>query len=461
MRPVSNCVLTAALALTASSALAQEKATKLIAVGDSAGNLTVTTLSTQVRASGTSNWGITFNSVANGVTTSGLYGSAGGTTGLVRTAGTVAGVTQNVFDVSGTAWGDVTTAGGFGVKATVSPAGQGLFIDNTVVAVAGQTVTLGGATYNWTTGANDLYWGAVGTNHTYFYGKAALSTNTATTKQGLFSYSGGVVTPILVTGDNFFGTTVGNTLAATSGLTASNSGNYWIGGVDVGGAATIVAGPSGGSPLTVGLANGAGPLRVGQVIGTANGASNSTDAFASFFGYNGINTRGDTLVSGRITGSIDVLLKNGRIIHKDNDVVSLLSNPAATYVLGPAMSSASMNDNGDYAAIWDGGSSSNKIVLVNGLAITGVGLGGIDLNGDGAVDPGVTWNSLVRVALGDLDNFGRFNVYLNGTVNGGASLGYADGTALVSVISVPEPAAMAVFAAAGGFLLARRRRAVK
>ena len=188
------------------------------------------------------------------------------------------------------------------------------------------------------------------------------------------------------------------------------------------------------------IASGAGFLREGD-------PAPGTGANWDNFDFLDINALGDTLITGDLDGSSDTdefVAYNGQILFSELDTVGGVT-------LDGGIESADLNDSGDWAVVWDD-DQGNELLLV-GSAATAASV--LLTEGDAITLDGVaaTWTDFdIALRLSERRSDGTFDIFLLGNVDGG---GTSDDVYVT--LTVPEPASLALLAAAAPLALRRRR----
>ena len=220
----------------------------------------------------------------------------------------------------------------------------------------------------------------------------------------------------------------------SSSYEVSSDGTRFIAEVDTGGNpaddGAVAVGFVGGA-VTVPTVNGS-PVREDSPI--ASGSSELWDDFDRF----GVANDGTYLFTGSLAGGDEYLAINGNIALRTGDTVG-------SGTIDGDFGTAELNNTGDYATIV--GVGGGQSLVVNGQEVLSLG---------DAASTSVGLEALTGFSTG-VDQLG-----ITDAVDGVFSVYFQGSTASVSnalfVVAVPEPATAAVLAA-GGLLLARRRRA--
>ena len=107
------------------------------------------------------------------------------------------------------------------------------------------------------------------------------------------------------------------------------------------------------------------------------------------FDFHAVNEAGDTLFTGDTTAASafdEIIVKNGQIILRDGDTIG---SPDGDVTVNGSIEVARMNEQGDWAAIWDvdlpDGLGNVEALIVNGEAVLLEGMK-VDWNNDGVID---------------------------------------------------------------------------
>lgn len=365
---------------------------------------------------------------SDGVTTlSHFWGTAGPLAPQVlRTEGTINNFEQTSFE---SFWGlsDTGSCAYSPLGTNLLTGGTGLdaaWIDDTVVAEEEQPiVSLPGKKWRFasrpgTTGAGVPYW--VG-------GIDDIATG-ADEGRGLFIGMG--ATPLLKTGDVLPNTGGPIDNAGISfDYRFSAAGTHWIAEIDT----TEATGVDAYVVLDGAVLTAGGPadfLHEGTPVALSIGGLPGEN-WANF-DFAAVTEAGEWFMTGDTSGvttSDEFILKNGLIVHREGDTLD-------GEVLTGSIDSAYMNEHGRYAFIWDvvDGAGTLEALYVGSELILKSGAA-VDLDGDGAVEPGS-----ILVGLTDVVINGDDVVYFVGTVDvNGTSSTADDIETLFQVECMPVP----------------------
>lgn len=192
------------------------------------------------------------------------------------------------------------------------------------------------------------------------------------------------------------------------------------------------------------VASGAGNLREGDL------ASDGLDNWDNFDLLD-INSAGSYLVTGDTDGdsnSDEFVSIDGQILVRELDTVGGIT-------IDGGIENADLNENGDWAVIWDDDQGNELLLIGNDQNIDRVLL----TEGDSILLDGTaaTWSDFdIGLRITDRLPDGTFNVYLLGNVDGGGTS--EDLWVTFNVTPVPEPATLAILCVAACGLLGRRRQ---
>jgi hypothetical protein len=385
-------------------------------------------------------------------TLSHIWGNAAGGPGaLRRTEDTLAGLEQYSFeDFHG-----LSDAGLSGYSAMCTDVSSGassldtVWVGDTPVAVEGRPVaSLTGM--DWTF-ASRCSMTADGTPW-WVSGVAPAGTGGSTQNRGLFRGLGAEV--VLMGGQNIPGVAEPLETAAAAisfNFRVSALGSHYVAEVNLQGDAAqdnlmVLDGAAmslGGNLVREGTAV---PAAVGGLVG---------ESWANF-DYCAVNEAGRYLLTGDTTAAAAVdefICLDGSIVLREGDTLG-------PYTLTGSISSAHMNESGDWAAVWDvedGAGGSLEALIFNGQVLLVEG-DAVDFDGDGNVDPGATLadfsNIDVQVAVGARSGL-TADLYFTADV----TMGGLPVEGLYKMTApIPEPASAAIMGLGLGALAARRRR---
>lgn len=346
---------------------------------------------------------------SDGVTTlSHFWGTPNAAAPLIlRTEATIGNLEQVSFE---TFWG-LSDSGSCSYSPSCNDlvgGGTGLdsaWLDDTVVALEGQPIpslpgkewrfasrpgtTAGGIPY-WVGGIDDIATGA-DNGRGLFFGFGA----TPLVKSGdVLPNMGGPVDPSGISFDYRFSASGTHWIAEIDTTESTAIDNYMV----LDGAVLTAGGPADfireGSPI---------PLSIGGLAGEA----------WDNFDYAGVTESGDWFFTGDSDGATttdEIIVINGVIVHREGDTLD-------GEVLTGSIDSAYMNEKGRYAFVWDvvDGGGSLEALYVGTELILKQG-DEVDLDGDGAVDPGAVLVNLSDVVInGDDRVYFVASVDVNGT----------------------------------------------
>jgi hypothetical protein len=370
----THAPIVAVLALSACSAGALAQASALLREGAPLAGSTISALNnTAVNAAG--GYAVTVNT-ADGV--SRIWGSLGaGAASVIRSEGFHDGVTQAAFEAF------------FGIShdhVLYSPTGNdgptgvfdSVFLDDSIVMIEGTLhPTLPGQ--YWRFGSRP----AITTSgHVWFVGGLTNTPGGATMNRGLFTGSDGG-TVVLLGGralPGFGGAALNTATAVDFDFRVSSSGNHYI-------APIVLAAPTNSDAGvaidgSAAVAAGGVSLREGVIIPPAAGGIGA-EAFSAF-DFMGITNDGHWMVTGdtnAATSADEFLMIDGVIVLRDG-------SPIGPDTIQGDIEAAYLNDNADYAVIWDLDANATEALIVNRQVVLREG-DAVDWDNDGVVDPGV------------------------------------------------------------------------
>lgn len=294
----------------------------------------------------------------------------------------------------------------------------------------------------------------------YFAG-GLTATQGSSTSQNRALFKGAGMDVVYMGGD-LLGNTGGD-LVSTSTIDFdyrfSRGGTNWISPV------TLSATSSTDSILVI---NGDGVILDGTVMREGNPVPGTVTPFVenyAAFDFVGINDAGDWFVTGDTNGAIatdEFVMKNGVIVSREGDAVT---SPLGPGTIDGAIEAAYMNENGDWAAIWDltVGGNNLEALFVNGAPLL-VETMKVDWNGDGSIDAldnngrVANFTGISSLAVGEPDVNGFFDVYFTADIDFNGTSSTLDDLEGAFVLHVPAPGAGGLLALAGIGLLRRSRR---
>ncbi len=215
----------------------------------------------------------------------------------------------------------------------------------------------------------------------WFAGGVRLTSTGATSNRGLFTGGTDGNSVVLLGGTTVPGyiEPLSMTLSQAFNFRVSGDGNHYV--TDV--VLTAPAATQSGVVLDGSAAMAGGSVvRQGTVVPVSVGG-NGTEAYANF-DFFGITDAGDWMVTGDTnlaTTTLDeIVMINGQIVMREGAVIG------ADTIQGD-IEGAYMNNNGDWAAIWDIAANTREALIVNGqVVLRETDL--VDWNGDGTADAG-------------------------------------------------------------------------
>ncbi len=292
------------------------------------------------------------------------------------------------------------------------------------------------------------------------YWTGRYSTTQGGSATGIAIFYGTDLTVLLKSGDSIGGITETVTASSTAiqnlNLRFSAAGTSYINRI------RVDTGPDTSEYIMV--SNGDAMLAGGSIIREGSSVPNSIGGLAGelYTGFSrfGITESGSYMINANTDAAStrdDIIIIDGEIILREGDEIDGLT-------LNGSIESAFLNEDGDWAAIWDvdSGADNLEALIFNGNILL---LEGdlVDWNNDGVINGSdqsgflTDFNSSTRgLTLSDRDANGDVRLLFYADVD-------LDGTVLqgafsMSVSAVPEPSSMFVLVLMAGPMLARRRR---
>lgn len=419
----SVCSLLCGLSLFTSTSSAVPVA--IISEGDALGGSTVDVIRFS-GASNSSNGFVVQLDTADGAAH--IYGSVDGVTpnGVVRTAGTIGNFVQSSFDGEiGLSNAGVVTYGADIDEVTGAPVGNSIYQDDTLIVKEGDAAA-----------------------------------GTATNFLDVVSTPGGTASFFGISPDNglFVGAGLSNSPQIGDlilGIAIDGFDEFQHGNSDANGPIQEVAidtGSSGDDGIVLmngaPIVSGAGHIREGDPVpATDGGIGENWDNFD----FHRINEAGDFLITGdtdQAGGTADEFVSiNGVIVAREGD-------PIAGGIIDGGIENADLNEQGLWAAIWDfdtdltGGSADAEAIYVGDAS-------GVDQllikEGDSVMVGGATQtltDITTGISIGDVQPNGTYNVWFRGI---------SDGVTRQFVVTIPEPAGLALLGLGIALCQASRR----
>jgi hypothetical protein len=383
-------------------------ASAILREGDPLGKSVVSSLNnTAVNTGG--GYAVTVNT-ADGI--SRVWGNlSGGAGDVIRSEGFFDGVTQTGYEAF---FGIGLSNVAYSPSGTGGPVGgfDSVFRDDSIVMIEGapHPVLIG---QFWRFGSRPSI---TSDGQVWFVGGITNTPGGSTMNRGLF-VGGDSSAVVLLGGDLVPGHTdpLNTATAVDFDFRVASNGEHYIAPVVLtGGTATDAAIVLDGTAAT---AAGA-VLREGTLV-PAEAGGNGVELFANF-DFMGVTNDGRWMVTGdsnAATNADEFLMLDGQIVLRDGAVIG------ADTVQGD-IEGACLNNDGDYAVIWDVAVNTIEALIVNGEVVLREGEA-VDWDNDGVVDAGtslVGFTGISALTLSDRDN-GAVDVYYTADISvGGTTL---------------------------------------
>lgn len=265
----------------------------------------------------------------------------------------------------------------------------------------------------------------------YWIGGIASAPGSSTETRALFF--GTSVTPLLVGGDKINGipeTLDTGSLAIGIDVRFSANGTNYITDANLN---------TSGVEDSIVISNGAAMLAGGQIMregvnipASVGGIGDQYESFDFF----GITESGGFMVTGdtsAVSDSDEFIMIDGAIVLREGDTIN-------DQLLNGAIESAFMNQDGDWAAIWDADLAgvNREVLIVNGEIVLSVG-DEVDDTGDGIADENVSiiqFTGINSMTLGSRDAEGNVSVYFTADITQGSMAQLQDEAAMELVVNV-------------------------
>ncbi len=342
-------------------------------------------------------------------TRSAVWGSATptGAPGALRTEGTIGALVQDSFEAA-VGFSDAGSVC-YSASGSGGPVGgfDSVFVDDAPIA-------LEGAPHQSLPG---LFWsfasrpGMTASGQPYFVGGTRTTAAGTTSNRGLFYGSG--ATTLLLGGQTVPGLPAALTNAQTVSFDTrfSAAGTHYLAEVEMVGATTSnnVMVYSG-----AGLTIGGALVREGSVLPVSAGGG--AGELWQNFDFVGVNEFGRYFFTGdsNIAGNDEFVLLDGRIVLREGGTLT------TGETVGAFIDAGAMNENGDWAVVWDLTSSSigPEILICNNRGVLKTG-DTVDWDGDGVLDANAIvdqFEGISSLSLTNRDDAGNVQAYVPATV---------------------------------------------
>lgn len=368
---------------------------------------------------------------------------------IVRTEGTFGPLTQTSFE----SFFGYSDAGfnGYSASGTGGPVGafDSVWVDSTPIAVQGDPSPAEPGRF-WVFGSRP---GITADGKLYWAGGTATTPGGSSSNRGV--YFGAGATPIHLGGTAVpgFGTLTSSTVSFNYRMSALGT-NFIIDGQVTGATATDTGMMMNGSLMMI----GGSPTREGSPVPASVGGLPGEN-WANW-DYMGVSESGNYMITGDTSAATTMdafILINGQIALREGQMLADSSGTASGTI-----DMAYMNENGDYAAIWDvnPGTGAVESLIFNGNRLLQIG-DLVDLDGDGFVEPGSKLSDFTGIAsmqISDRDANGFVDIYFTADVDTLGTPGLTDDTEAAMKIRVLIPAPGTIVLALAAIPFIRRRR---
>lgn len=374
---------------------------------------------------------------------------SGGAGSVLRMEGTYGPLVQTSFE----SFFGYSDAGkiGYSASGTGGPVGafDSVWRDSDPIAVQGDPSPSEPGRF-WVFGSRP---GITGDGKLYWAGGTATTAGGSTSNRGV--YFGDSATPIHLGGTVVpgFGTLTSSTVSFNYRMSRFGT-NFIIDGQVTGATATDTGMMLNGSLMMI----GGSPTREGSPVPASVGGLPGEN-WANW-DYMGVSESGNYMITGDTSAATSqdaFILINGQIVMREG-----MPLPGGGGNAAGAIDMAYMNENGDYAAIWDvnPGTGAVESLIFNGSQYLKIG-DLVDLDGDGFVEPNSKLSDFTGIAsmqISDRYGPGFVDIYFTADVDTLGTPSLTDDTEGAFKITVLIPAPGTIVLALAGIPMLRRRR---